>query len=259
LVNPVLTLAPNPPSNRTGLVEIPDITAPIPMLSDAADEAFQALRLQAALDSGWDILSSLESAYLPLTTPATPSLQEEWLYTGRAFALNPLILSAGWMAVAREDFGGQTYWRVFLKARFQDGSAGAPLEAPVWDMNARFTGDTTAYEQGGQTGPAPGGYWIDLTELAQRFGWERLASKPNWRTFYPAIRFNQLVFREGLDWNAAMAQVYPYEALATPTSVPTATGTFTHTPAATRFRTTFTPSPTPTASPTRRPTFTQQP
>jgi TolB protein len=259
LVQPVLTLAPNQPASRIGLVEITDLSAPIPMLSDAADEAFQVLRLQAAIDSGWDILSSLEQAYLPLTTPATPSIQEEWLYTGRAFALNPLILNAGWMAVQREDFYGQTYWRVYLKARFQDGSAGVPLEAPVWDLNARYSGDTTSYELGGQKVSPAGGYWIDLTELAHRYGWERLASKTNWRTFYPAIRFNQFVFRQGLDWNAAMTQMYPAEALATPTSVPTATGTSTPTQGATRFRTTFTPTPTPTSSPTRRPTFTRQP
>jgi TolB protein len=259
LTQPILTLAPNPPQGRVGLVALADVSAPSPLLSDAADEAFQALRLQAAFDSGWDILSSLEQAYLPLTTPATPSMREEWLYTGRAFAINSLILSAGWMAVAREDDGGQTYWRVYLKTRYQDGSAGTPLDVPVWDLNARFNGDPNTYETGGALASVPSGYWVDLTELAQRYGWERLPAQPNWRTFFPAARFNQFVYREGLDWYAAMAQLYPPEALATPTSMPSPTSTFTPTQGATRFRTTFTPSPTITASPTRRPTLTLQP
>ena len=58
-------------------------------------------------------------------------------------------------------------------------------------------------------GQVPVGYWIDLTELAQRYGWERLPSWINWRTFYPSIRFNQFVMTGGLDWNQAMAETVP--------------------------------------------------
>jgi hypothetical protein len=227
------------------------------MIHQSVIEAFQALRLEAARVSGWDVLSSLENAYLPLSTPYEPSLQDDWLYTGRAFALNPLVMSAGWMTLIREDYNGQTYWRVYLKARFQDGTMGMPLDRPVWDMNARFAGNPKAYEQGGQMGGIPNGYWVDLTELASRYGWERLPSQVNWRTFYPGVRYNQFVIRDGLDWNAAMAQIYPPEALATPTSVPTYTNTPTFTlvpPTPTRTpRPTITPSPTLSPSPTLLP------
>jgi TolB protein len=244
------------PNGRQTMAKLDDISAPIPMIHEAVYPAFQALRLRSATDSGWDVLSSLENAYVPLTTPYEPSLQDDWLFTGRAFALNPLIQSAGWMTAVREDLNGQTYWRVFLKARFQDGSAGIPLSVPAWDMNSRFAGDPRAYENGGQLGAVPSGYWIDLTEMAMRYGWERLPSRPNWRTFYPGIRFNQFVIRSGLDWHTAMSQIYPAEALATPTSMPTATYTPTYTLVPSVATPTRTIAPTITLTPTRRPTLT---
>lgn len=261
LVQPVLSVPPGP-QGRLSMVELPDVSAPQALIHDAVDEAFQALRVDAARSSGWDVLSSLENAFIPLSAPPEPSLFDDWLYTGRAFSLNPLILSAGWMAVVKEDFNGQTYWRLYLKARFQDGSMGVPLAQPVWDVNARFAGDPAAYEKGGEQDGVPSGYWIDLTELASRYGWHRLPSRPNWRTFFPGIRFNQFVIPDGLDWNQAMAQIYPPEALATPTSIPTYTNTptFTLVPTRTRFMTsTPTALPSATATPTLRPTMTPTP
>jgi len=108
----------------------------------------------------------------------------------------------------------------------------------------------------------PAGYWVDLTELAANFGWERLPARTNWRNFFPGVRFNQFVIRDGLDWNQAMAQIYPPEALATPTSVPTSTSTPTATLVPTRTRIpTRTPTPTITPIPTQtlRPTATPTP
>ncbi len=258
LWKPVITQTVSP-ANRAALVSLPDVTAPQPLLLDAVDEAFNALRQQVAAETGWDTLSSLENAYLPLTSPSAPTLQEDWLYTGRAFAVNPLLLSAGWMAISREDFSGQTYWHVYLKARYQDGSMGQPLSDMVWDLNARFAGDPQSYEQGGKSGSVPGGYWIDLSELANRYGWERLPSWINWRTFYPSIRFNQFVMSGGLDWHQAMANLYPAEALSTATPMPTYTLPPTETPKYTPRPITPTPTPTLTRVPTYRPTWTPLP
>lgn len=244
------------PAGRKGLAELEDVTAPQPKLQDAVDEAFIALRKQIAVEAGWDMLSSLENAYVPLTTPPTPSMQNDWLYTGRAFAFNPLLISANWVLISREDFSGQVYWRVYLKARYQDGSMGVPLTNAVWDINARYTGDPQAYEEGGKLMNPPAGYWVDLTELASRYGWERLPSWVNWKTFYPAIRYNQFVMPGGLDWKAAMAELYPPEALVTSTAIPTRTPTASQTLAKPPPAQTATPTPTLTAIPTRRPTWT---
>ncbi len=239
------------PATRYGVAALEGVSAPQPSLSDQVDESFQALRRRLAEELGWDYLASLENAYVPITSPLPPGAGEDWLYTGRAFAVNPAPLPAGWMAVVREDFDGQTYWRIYLKARFQDGSQGGPLGQIPWDISARYGADPLVYEQGGAPAKAiPAGYWLDFTEFAARFGWQRAPAAPNWRTFYAGTRFNQLVRTDGLTWRAAMLELYPPEAL--PTLVP---DFFPTTSAATA-----TPPPLqPSLTPTRRPTWTPLP
>lgn len=215
-----LSAFPIEPAGRFNVVSLGDVVAPYPMLHDAVDESFQQLRQAAAARTGWDFLGSLENAFIPLTRPSAPGMEEDWLYTGRAFSVNSVLLHAGWMTVIREEINGQTYWRVYLKARYQDGSQGMPLSEQPWDLDARFNGDPKIYEQGGQLTPIPAGYWIDFTSLAASFGWERLPAQVNWVTFYPAARFNQFVSPDGMDWRTALLELYPVEALATPTPAP---------------------------------------
>jgi TolB protein len=174
----------------------------------------------------------------------------DWLYTGRAFALNILPIDAGWLVVVREDFGEGTYWRVYIRALYQDGSAGIPLHDQPWDFDSRYHGDTIIYEQGGglQTS-VPAGYWIDFTERAHSYGWERFAALTTWRASYPAARFNEFAFTGGEDWQPAMLELYPPEAMITPSPVVPPT----RTPTATLR---WYVSPTPTSTPTPRPTFT---
>jgi TolB protein len=250
------------PGRRWGLVELEDVEAPNPQLHDRVDEAFRALREKVAQEAGWDALSNLQEAYVPLTSSLAPGMQNDWLYTGRAFALNPLPINAGWMAVVRQDFGPETHWRLYLRTRFQDGSQGRPLRALPWNFNARFQGEPQPYEQGGaRAETVPPGYWLDFTELAAAYGWEQLPALSNWRSVYSAARFNEFVRRDGLAWREAMLELYPPEILVTPTPIPTATNTPTVTATATPTITptpyppgyqtpTPTPSPTPTASPT---------
>lgn len=257
--SPALDLRAMPPGGRFGMVPLADTTAPYPYLQDAVDDAFDGLRIQVGQETGWDFLSSLENAYIPLTEPPGPNMEDNWLFTGRAFAANPLPLQAGWMAIVQENIEGQTYWRMYLKARFQDGSQGRPLSRRPWDLNARYTGSPKAYEQGGELGAIPSGYWVDFTELAYRYGWDRLPSLTNWRSYYPSIRFNQYVITDGLDWNYAMAEIYPPEALVTPTLQPTPTTGPTRTPETPQPIRTATTSPTVTLTPTLHPTWTPLP
>ncbi len=226
------------PGVRWGLAELEDIEAPYPQLHDQVDEAFAALRQTVARQAGWDALATLENAYVPLTIPLPPGYEQDWLYTGRAFAVSPLPIHAGWMAVVREDYGPETYWRIYLRARFQDGSQGTPLHNLPWDFNARFQAEPRPYEQGGQpAADVPSGYWVDLTRIAALYGWQRLPAFSNWRSVYSAARFNEFVITGGLDWQSAMLEIYPRQVLITPTPIPT-----------------FTPPPTPTATPTPTPT-----
>ncbi len=250
---PALTPSADLPGGRRLVIPLHDVDAPLPRLQDLADESFIALRQRLAQEVGWDFLATLENAYTPLTSPLFPGMLDDWLYTGRAFAANTAPVSAGWMVMTREDFGPDVYWRIYLRARFQDGSQGRPLCQASWNLNARYSGDPRAYEQGGAAADAlPTGYWLDFTALAAAYGWERLPALSMWRAAFPAARFNEFVLADGRDWVAAMLELYPPEALYTPTPVQPPTLT----PTATR-RPTRTPTPTRTPWPTR--TFTPAP
>ena len=102
-------------------------------------------------------------------------------------------------------------------------------------------------ERGGQFAPILPGYWVDFTVLARSYGWERQPALPNWRTYFAGARFTEFVLTGGLDWYNAMLELYPPEALVTPTPRLPPTATLTRTP---RPTTTSGPSPTPTISPT---------
>ena len=262
LWQPVLTPGAEGPQDRRYLVELEDLEAPFPFFQDLVDESFQAFRQELSIRLGWDFLSSLENAYVPLTAPLDPGMGNDWLYTGRAFAFNPAPLNAGWVVLVREDFGAQTFWRVYVRARFQDGSSGIPIKDQPWDLNARFQGDTIAYEQGGALQKViPAGYWYDFTQLAYAYGWERLPALTAWRASYSAGRFNEFAFTSGLGWSEAMLEIYPPEALLTPTVVippsrtPTPTSRWYQTPTPTLTltpRPTLTPvNPIPSSTPTR--------
>jgi TolB protein len=253
-------------SNRWSLVDLEDVQAPYPQIHDLANEAFDALRERVQQEVGWDALASLENAFVPLTSSLDPGFSEDWLYTGRAFAINSLMTNAGWMAAVREDFGAQTYWRLYLRAQLQDGSLGEPLRDTPWDLSARYNLDPQVYEQGGTYSDVPPGYWVDVTSLALQYRWERVPALPNWRTFYRGARFTEFALTDGLDWYSAMLQLYPPDVLLTPTKVlaptltPTRTPSPTLTPRPTRTRRpTQTPGPSPTASGTPTPSRTSLP
>jgi TolB protein len=237
-------------SVRENLATLADVQAPFPQLHDAVDESFEALRTATSQKIGWDALANLESAFIPLSTSLDPGMNNDWLYTGRAFSLNPLIANAGWMVVSRYEIGQQTYWRIYLHAQSQDGSQGIPLHDAPWDLSARYNLDPASYEAGGQFEQVPSGYWVDFTALAENFGWQRVPALSNWRNFFRGTRFTQFVRTDGLSWYEAMLDLYPPEILLTPTPVlppsatPSATPVPTRTPIPTR--TPFTPVPTPT-------------
>lgn len=226
---------------RQQVAPLAGVEAPYPMLHDMVDESFQALRDRAGLEAGWDFLATLENAFVPITASLPPGMGDDWLYTGRAIAVNTLPLYSEWMAVVQEQLGADTYWRVYLRARFQDGSQGLPLKHPAWDFNKSYGSESGNSEQDGDADlDIPEGYWVDFTKLAQAYGWERLPALATWRTSFPAARFNQFVHSGGLEWRPAMLELYPPEALITPTLfVPP---TITPTPYPMWYRT---PTPTP--------------
>lgn len=232
---------PDVPGEREHLVTLSNVQAPYPQLHDRVDEAFQALRNLVAEKAGWDFLASLDNAFVPLSAPLPPGMGDDWLYTGRAFAFNLDAMNAGWVAVVPETYGHNTYWRIYLKARFQNGSQGKPLLHTIWDFNARYQGDPLYFENGGDwISDFPPGYWVDFTALASAFGWERLPALPIWRSVIHASRFNEFIFPIDQTWEESMLDLYPAEALLTPTPIVPPTLTPTRTP---RWSLRTTPSP----------------
>ncbi len=231
---PVVVHPQDVPAGRTVTVRIADVDAPYPFLSDAANEAFDALRAATRERLGWDLLAGPLTLFVPFTNPQAIPLEQHWLSTGRAFALDPGLLDSGDMVVLREDYGPDTYWRVFVRVR--EGGQGRPLRGLPWDFAARLDPlDPRAYTAGGAWAPQPPpGDWLDFTALAEAYGWERLPALSYWRGFLPAARFNIFVLRQGLSWEAAMAQLYPEKVWAVPQWLAPGTPT---------------PSPTPTATP----------
>ena len=147
------------------------VISPHPMLNDLADESIESLRLNGASSAGWDFLANLQNAYVPLNSSLPPGMETDWLYTGRGIALDTTPLNAEWLKVVREDFGLQTYWRVYLRTRYQVGSQGIPLRKRPWSLNARQNGNPYDYERGGNEETIPPlGYWIDFTEMAAAYG-----------------------------------------------------------------------------------------
>lgn len=240
----------------SGISQLEGINVPYPYLHNAVIPSFQELHIQTEKEIGWNFLDCLENAFLPLTEPPLPGVNQSWLYTGRAIEVNPMPLYGGWMYLVREDFYGQTFWRMYLKTRLQDGSQGLPLKSQVWNFNARYSGDTQSYENGGETNGVPEGYWFDFTELALSFGWRRVPALNNWRTYFDGTMFNQFIQAGQLNWRSAMEELYPPEALATATrfptktTTPTVTSTFTRTP---RYTATVLPERTSTPTVSRTP------
>jgi len=134
-----------------------------------------------------------------------------WLYTGRAIAINLEPMDAGYLQVSREEIDGLTYWRVWLKCKDQSGICGEPIQESVWDFNARFNENPTGFQNGGQSAPAPAGYWIDFTSYALKYGWERFPADASWRSYFPATNVQLFALKDGFTWQQAMLQSYSLE------------------------------------------------
>jgi TolB protein len=239
---------------RYSLIKLSEVSAPRPVLSDHVNEAFDALRERVIQEVGWDFLGTLDQAFVGINDPLPPGFSyNDWLFTGRAFAISEAIVKAGWVEVFREDIAGETYWRLYIRTRYQDGSSGEPLRGYAWDFSPRFDDNPTAYDQGGSyRDTIPEGYYVDFTSLAAEYGFDRQPALPNWRSFYAGTRYTEFAFQDGMSWEQAMLEIYPPEAIITPTPFHTPTPTPSRTPWPTvtpwwiKYRT---PTATPTSTP----------
>lgn len=247
-------LTPVTGTGRYNVSPLNGIDVAYPYLHDAVDESFNSMRERLVRETGWDVLGGLQSALIPISSAPDPDGVTDWLYTGRGIALYDTPLNVGWMALVKEEENSEVYFRILVRPLYQDGSLGRPVLASSYNLRERFNNEPSAYDAGGAQGERLDGYWVDLTDIAARYGWHRLPALPSWINYLPASRYNLLVKQDGLNWQQAMRELYPDEVLATPVITDNSLAT-TATAAARTGKKTATPPP-PAKTPTSRPTWT---
>lgn len=209
LWDPVSEPGENPGIYPRRMIELRNLTAPSPAFSEDAVGSFSSLRAAVTEAAGWDFLSTLENAYVPLDQALSPGINLEWLFTGRGMMVNDIPRLADWLILVREDHGCQTYWRVYLKAYNQEGNQGRPLSTKIWDLSARYSGINSDFEKGGSfSSSIPEGYWVDFTALAEAYGWIRFPSETFWQISEKASRYQYFAFTQWLDLETALLELY---------------------------------------------------
>ncbi len=200
---------PPEPVGRSVLVEVPGVRVYDPRLSGAVVESFNSLRERIRSEVGYDFLGRLSEAFRPLDFQSKQSDYTSWHKAGRAF---DIYFDTDQVLVVREEMGGETRWRVYLRCARQDGSCGEPLRWHPWEISFIPSGE-------GQPGSIPSGYYVDFTRMAMEAGWERIAAHQgedfDWRQDYKALEFWHYQKRDGLIWYEAMEQIHPAEELQT--------------------------------------------
>jgi TolB protein len=178
--------------------------------------------------SGWDFLSKTLGSWRNIDQVRKREMYAydygflSWHKAGRALdlSLEYKIDGANQMILTREDLGEQTYWRMYLRAAKQDGSQGEPLKDNPWLHWWHIVPehDPDAYDAGGRRQPVPGGYYVDVTAIAKRHGWERIACYAidgdyHWLTDSNATEYWHYERTDGLIWWDAMQQIYALDQL----------------------------------------------
>ena len=193
------------------LVNLPDVnnSNSAEKLSDRVNDSYNALRTDIKEQTQWDYLGILGDSWRTMNhTPRPGQGRISWHVCGRAVDINQSFLRTSQIELIREDIGGVTYWRIFIKAQDQNGVLGEPLRTSPWDLSARSKGGV-AYVQGGVLKSIPSGYYVDFTTLAADYGWERRNALSNWRTSYFDIEWWHFQKTEGMSWYDCMLELYP--------------------------------------------------
>ena len=178
------------------------------LLSDAVDDSLRALRARVLLETGNDYLDLVGNTWRPMNhTPRDGQSRRSYHVAGRAVDINqePFQSAENSTVIVREDIGGVTYWRVYIKAKNQDGSMGEPLREAPWSLQVGTA------EGGKPMDKIPPGYYVDFTTLAKDYGWERVRAIWRWRSYYPDVEWWHFQKTDGLPWWDAMEQVYTEE------------------------------------------------
>jgi len=183
-----------PPKSPSPQAEFMDVAAPLPYLRRGVPaDSFRALRAKVLADAGFDFLATCADMMRRKNFTSTkPGVAQRSRHKcGDAFDYDIDNLR---VVAVREDTGGHTYFRSYLKVAVQDGSLGTLRTL-------------TDY-----AGTKVKAYVVDFTDLAGSLGWLRIPAHAGWTT--KGKNFSKMEYwhyenTEGRSWDAAMAILYP--------------------------------------------------
>jgi TolB protein len=200
-----------PLTSQEGLTTLQHVEALQPQLSADVVHSYQRLRQQTLDASGYDFLGELYDAWRGLDHPDNTFMS--WHTAGRAIDVYDWYQQSGdrILYTARQNMGGQTYFRIFLRTAQQDGSQGKPLRESLWETDRGLAGSQSFNSEMRQIAPIDG-YFVDFTDLAEREGWTRIpALTPpdgDWTTNYLGLEFWHYERRDQMTWYTAMQRIF---------------------------------------------------
>ncbi len=186
-------------------------------LSSRITTSFLALHDQILAESGRDFLGELSDMARDILATCDEQCDNlSWHKSGRAVDTRLEYMDRSGqllLEVVREDELGETYWRDYVRASAQDGSMGEPLKDAPWDLSYHSRAEVAPDQGGVPEAQPPGGYYVDFTDLARLYGWDRISSHddPNfdWRSNRLAMEYWHYQKTDGLDWYQAIGELYP--------------------------------------------------
>jgi TolB protein len=201
----------------SAFLESREVGGGVTKLSDRVDDSFNALQARVWEETGYDFFGTISEAFRHMGFANEASAYGSWHKAGRAFDVRFEFYNAAGeslLEVVREDMSGETYWRLYLRCAWQDGSQGEPIKVNPWDFSYQARAVENP-EEGGKLKPIPNGYYVDFTALAQEYGWDRISAHDeedfDWTWHFKALEYWHYEKRDGLGWYETMLEVYPHQ------------------------------------------------
>jgi TolB protein len=179
-------------------------------LSGRVADSFDAMSARLKKEVGYDFLAILSDMLRPIDVKCDETCDTlSWHKAGRA--IDTRLDYGNSLEVVREDQQGETYWRVFLRTDKQDGTMGEPMKEAPWDFSYRARW-VVGRGEGGIPKPLPYGFYVDFTEIARQYDWQRISSHDgedlDWKTNKIGAEYWHYQQQDGLNWYQAMREVY---------------------------------------------------
>jgi TolB protein len=212
----------DPAAEPYSMVRQNDIKTGTPWLADTVDDSFAAWRQRMRAEVGYDFLSELSDALRDVGAYTETSQYASWHKSGRAidtlfdYHIDGQLLHE----IVREDYSGETYWRIYLRCVDQSGACGRPVTGNPWNYSYRARVEI-APGQGGTERANLSGYYLDMTALSREYGWDRISSYDDaefgWTWNFLAFEYWHIQKRyetnNAVNWYGAMREVYPQKTL----------------------------------------------